>query len=109
MKASMRAEILRRMSLTSATSPCDSSTRRTVPRSCFNSMHAARRENDVRSIQTLQPFKSHCHILGYVFQSLHEIRVNVTALVECSGYSAEMCKPASELIVLVADLSGSLE
>ena len=109
MKASMRAEILRRISLTSATSPCDSSTRRTVPRSCFNSMHAARRENDLRSIQTLHPFKSHCYTLGYVFQSLHEIRVNVTALVECSCDGAEMCKPASELLVLIADLGGSLE
>ena len=108
MKASMRAEILRRMSLTSATSACDSSTRRTVPRSCFNWMQAARRENDLRSGQKLQPFKSGYYTLGYVFQSLHEIRVNVTTLAECSCHGAEMCKPASELLVLVADLGRSL-
>ena len=72
-------------------------------------MQAARRENDLRSGQKLLTPKSGYYTLGYVFQSLHEIRVNVTALVECSGYSAEMCKPASELLVLVADLCGSLE
>jgi len=109
MKASMRAEILRSKSLTSATSACDSSTRRTVPRSCFNSMQAARRENDLLSGQKLQPFKSHCYTLGYVFQSLHEIRVNVSTLAECSCHGAKMCEPASELLVLIADLGGSLE
>ena len=47
MNASMRAEILRRISLTSATSACDSRTRRTVPRSCFASMQAVSRKNDL--------------------------------------------------------------
>ena len=72
-------------------------------------MQAARRENDLCSGQKLQASKSGYYKLGNVFQSLHEIRVNMTALVECSCDGAEMCKPASELLVLVADLCGSLE
>ena len=48
MNASMRAEILSRISLTSATSACDSRTRQTVPRSCFASMQAVSRKNDLQ-------------------------------------------------------------
>ena len=46
--ASIRAEISSRISLTSATSACDSRTRRTVPRSCFASMQAVSRKNDLK-------------------------------------------------------------
>ena len=58
MNASIRAEILIRISLTSATSACDSRTRRTVPRSCFALMQAVSRKNDLQQSVNCSPHLS---------------------------------------------------
>jgi len=69
MNVSMRAEILRIISLTSATSACDSRTRRTVARSCFASMQAVSRKNDLQ-----QSVNRGTHLCLYITHSAMLLR-----------------------------------